>query len=49
MQIHMQTYLKTTFDDVLNDAQCTETVSKQTESYYTYEFNENEQKDQLKY
>ena len=40
---------ETTFDDVLNNGtSITETVSKETESYYTYEFNENEAKRSIK-
>jgi len=40
---------ETTFDDVLNNGtSITETVSKETESYYTYEFNENESKRSIK-
>ena len=53
LEIDANTYAnvaaETTFDDVLNDGtRVTETVTKHTESYYTYEFNENEAKRSIK-
>ena len=53
LEIDANTYAsvaaETTFDDVLNDGtRVIETVTKQTESYYTYEFNENEEKRSIK-